>query len=223
MNALKPLRRTFALLMTAAVVCTASVCLSGCSDNSGDNGKVKQAVSYPEDEYVSIYTPEVPDQPIDASVPGSDLEGKIGETIDYDGKVSVTLNKVVEIDDVNKLELRVLLCEMTIKNTSDSKIDCQNITHFRTIIDGNEEFEPVKDVRAGITARKYYSQTGSNLDIFNQEIAPGESVTGYVYLGMPTSWSTLQLAYMPLKYYTNDRVLFTINENELEHYEAMLG
>ncbi len=221
MNTLKSIRRAAALLLTAGICCSACVCLSGCSDNSGDSS-VRHAVSHNEEEFVSIYVPEVPDQPVDSSVPGESLEAGIGETLDYDGKVSVTLDKVVEVDDVNKVEMRVLLCEMTIKNTSDAKIDCQNITHFRAIIDGNEEFEPVKDVRAGITARKYYSQTGSTLDIFNREIAPGETVKGYVYLGMPTAWSTMQLCYMPYKYYNNDRLLFQIKEGDQEHFTDKL-
>lgn len=219
MNTLKPFRKAAALLMSAALCCSTAALLTGCSDD----GDVRHGASHSPEEFESVYMPEVPDSRVDDNAPGNDTNGKIGEATDYDGKLSVTVQKVIELDDVDKTQFRTLLVEMTIVNNSDSKIDCQSMTHFRAVIDGTEEYEPVKDVRAQIAARKYYSKIGSDLQIFNQEVAAGETVKGYVCLGMPTSWKTLDLVYTPYKYFNNDHIIYTIQDSDIEHYDALLG
>jgi len=219
MNALKTLRRTAALILSTTVCLSAAVLLTSCTND--DN--VQRGVSHPDEEFESVYMPEVPDSRVDENTPGDNFDGKIGKAVDYNGKVSVTLTKVIELDDVDKMQYRTLLAEMTITNNSDSKIDCQSMTHFRAVIDGEEQYEPVKDVRSQICARKYYSQTKSDLQNFNQEIAPGETVKGYVCLGMPTAWKTLELSYTPYKYYNTDHIFFSISDSDIEHYAALLN
>jgi len=220
MKSMAFLRRSAAILLTAALICSAGI-LTGCSEKSSKDDNVRFVSDNPDEER-SLYTPEVPDSRIDESVPGNDTSAGIGSTVNYEDKISVTLNRVVEIDDVVKTEYRVLIAEMTIENKSDKKLDCQTLTHFTAVIDDEEYYEAVKDVRAAIAARKYCTKVNNGLKSLNQAIEPGEKLTGYVYLGMPTAWKSLQLVYKPYKYYSNDRIIFDIPEADEEHYDVPL-
>ncbi len=198
-------RRFAAVLLLAASLCGASVFCTGCGNNSSTGGE-------------SVYMPEVPDSRISEDVPGKEYKAGIGETVSYDGKLDIALNKVVEIDDVDKTQYRVLIAELTIKNNSSAKIDCSALTHFKVYIDGELSKDAVRDVQAAVAARKYYTAINSTMDVLNQEIASGESASGYVYIFAPPAWKEMQLNYMPYKYYSNDTVIFDLDEGKLEHY-----
>lgn len=210
--------RSCTLLMLAAALCCTAALSTGCGEKIPSDTDYSAA-----DNNVSVYSPEVPESRIDENVPGSSMNAGIGETVNYNDKISVTLDQVIEVDDVDKIQYRVLLAEMTITNNGTEKIDCSTITHFAMDIDGTESASPVRDVQASVAARKYYTAIGSTLEAFNQEIKPGESVAGYVSIYAPTSWSDMSLIYTPLKYYSNDRVIFSIDESKVTHYSEKLG
>ena len=201
--------RSAALLLLAAALCSASALCTGCAN--------RQQSSDSESEGGSVYVPEVPESRVDENAPGENYSGVIGDTINYNDKVDITLNDVIEIDSVNKLEYRVLLAEITIHNKTAEKIDCSTITHFSTIIDGTEDTNPVRDVQAAVAGRKYYTGINSPLENFNQAIEGGQTLDGYVYIYAPTAWKDMQLVYMPYKYYNTDRVIFTLNETDFIH------
>ena len=198
--------RSAGVLLLAAALCSASVLCTGCSNN--DSSSKHEG---------SVYMPEVPESRVDENIPGETFAGKIGETVNYNDKISVTLNQVIEIDDINKIEYRVLLAEMTIQNKSDAKIDCSTLTHFYTVIDGEKDVESVRDVQAAVAARKYYTATKSELNSFNQAIPAGESLTGYVYIYAPSAWKEMQVVYTPYKYYNTDKIIFNLDEAQFVH------
>ena len=200
--------RSAAVLLLAAALCGTAALCTGCGNPGG---------AADSDEGYSVYSPEVPDSRVDENTPGETYNGAIGETINYNDKLDVTLSDVIEIDNVNKMEYRVLLAEMTISNKTSEKIDCSTLTHFMTVIDGTEDTNSVRDVQAAVSGRKYYASIQSNMESFNQAIAAGETVTGYVYIFAPTSWKEMQLVYMPYKYYNTDRVIFTLAEDQFLH------
>lgn len=201
--------RSAALLLLAAALCTSSMLCTGCADKSSTETSERE-----------IYTPEVPESRVDENTPGEELNAVIGDTVNYNDKVDVTLNRVIELDDVNKMEYRVLLAEITITNKSDKKIDCSTLTHFYTIIDGEESPEPVRDVQAAVAARKYYTAIKSPLENFNQAIEAGTTLDGYVYIFAPTSWKEMKLVYTPYKYYNTDKVIFGLEETKYEHHKT---
>ncbi len=198
--------RSAAILLLAAALCSASMLCVGCGENSSTA-----------DQGGSIYTPEVPESRVDENTPGTDYAGSIGETINYADKLDITLNNVIEIDNVNKLEYRVLLAEMTIHNKTAEKVDCSTLTHFSTNIDGTEDVNSVRDIQAAVPGRKYYTSINSTLVNFNQAIEPGATAEGYVYIYAPTSWKEMQLVYVPYKYYSTDRVVFNLDETQFVH------
>lgn len=198
--------RSAAILLLAAALCSASVFCTGCANNN--------SVA---DQGGSIYTPEVPESRVDEDEPGNEYVGSIGETVNYVDKLDVTLNNVIEIDNVNKLEYRVLLAEMTIHNKTSEKIDCSTLTHFFTIIDGTEDVNSVRDIQAAVPSRKYYTSINSSLENFNQAIEGGETLDGYVYIYAPSSWKEMQLVYTPYKYYNTDRLIFNLDESNFLH------
>lgn len=208
--------RQYAALVLAAGLCAG---LTACgSTKTGNTG------TSPEEEFIdSVYTPEVPENPLPDTAPGEEQPAAIGETVNFEDKLTVTLDQAIELDDVNKTVYRVLICEMTVTNNTDKKIDCQTLTHFKMRIDGEDSVGAVRDVSAAVLARKYYSKTGSDLQSFNQEIGPGETAKGYVYVYAPTSWKEMQLVYTPYRYYSNDRILFDLPEDKLTHYSEILG
>lgn len=215
---MKQLRVMTACLLAAALCCAAALC-TACGDSSQSSG----AENSSQGSEKSIYVPEVPESRVSEDEPGDELTGIQGETVQYQDKLEVTLDQVVELDDVDKMNYRVLLAEITITNRASEKIDCSTLTHFSIIIDGEEQDEPVRDVQASVPGRKYYTKTGSDLMPFNQEVKGGETVKGYVYIYAPTSWSEMQLVYMPYKYYTNDRILLNIDESTFTHYTESLS
>ncbi len=211
---MKQIRQYAAMVLAAALTCTAAFSMTGCKSNPAPKA---------EEAYESVYTPEVPENPINEDIPGNEQTAKIGETVNYDNKLTVTLDRAIEIDDVNKVEYRVILCEMTVVNNTDKKIDCQTLTHFKMKIDGELTVNPVRDVSAAVVARKYYSKIGSDLKSFNQEVKPGETVKGYVYIYAPTKWDEMKLIYTPYRYYSNDTIEFDLPEEQLTHYSEKIG
>ena len=212
---MKQIRQYAAMVLAASLTCTAAFAVTGCGKNAAK----------PDDDasYESVYTPEVPENPLADDVPGNEQSAKIGEVVNFDNKLTVTLDRAVEIDDVNKAEYRVILCEMTVVNNTDKKIDCQTLTHFKMSIDGEIVVNAVRDVSAAVVARKYYSKIGSDLKSFNQEVKPGETVKGYVYVYAPPKWDEMLLIYTPYRYYSNDRIEFDLDEEQLTHYSEPIG
>lgn len=202
------IRRASALLLAAALCCSA-FSLTGCAGSSSEETSI-------------AYAPKVPDSKVDASVPGDDLKSGIGETVSYQSKLTVTLDRVVELDSAATTENRMLCAELTVANNSGAAIDCSTLTHFTGRIDG-EDAPDIQNISAGIFARKYYTATQSTLQSFNQEIAAGATLQGYVYLYVPSAWKELELIYTPYKYYSNDTITFTIDESKLTHYTAALS
>lgn len=205
-------RKTAALLLCAAMLC-AGAGLSGCN---GSNEP-------PESALETAYSPTVPENPIASDAPGESVGAKVGETVNYQDKVSVTLNKVVELDHAATTVGRVFCAELTIINNSDSTIDCTTLTHFTCTRNGETDASIVRDISASVAARKYYTAIGSNLLNFNTPIAPGETAEGYVYMRVASPFEELTLTYIPYKYYSNDTVDFSITEADLEHYTALLN
>lgn len=211
---MKSFRQYAALILAAAITCSAAFTLTGCGSRNHSS----------EDEFIdSVYTPEVPENPVPDDVPGKEQRAAIGDDVLFDNKISAKLDRVIELDAVNKSSYRVLLCEMTITNNDSKKIDCQTLTHFRMNIDGEDAGNSVRDISAAVLARKYYSRTHSDLKSFNQAIEPGQTLQGYVYVYAPTSWDTMELVYVPKRYYTNDCIIYELDEDRFEHYAEDLG
>ncbi|MCQ2408555.1 MAG: DUF4352 domain-containing protein [Oscillospiraceae bacterium] len=210
---MKRSRKNAALLLAA--LCGTALLSTGCGQNSSSHRDMSDFQS-------SIYSPDVPESRVSEDAPGEIQNGVVGTTVNYNDKVEVTLNKLLELDDVDKTSYRVLIAEMTITNKSSEKIDCSTLTHFRATIDGEESAAPTRDVQAAVAARRYYAVAETDLQPLNQPIQAGESVTGYAYIFAPTSWKTMSLVYIPYRYYNTDRIVFDINEGELEHYTGKL-
>ena len=202
-------RRASALLLSA-VLCGAAAAMTGCSGSS-------------EDETVnSTYYPFVPDSKIDESVPGETMTGGIGDTVDYQGKVSVKLSRVVELDCYSTSSGRTLLAEFSVTNNTDKALDCSWLTHFSAACDGQENEELTNNIVSSINARKYYTATQSDMEALYQAIDPGQTLLGYISIAAPTTWNSLVLRYTPYKYYSNDTLEFTIDESKLTHFADKL-
>lgn len=208
-------RKPAVMLLALTMTCSAAM-LAGCANNTASNGNADTAPRQ------TIYSPKIPENRVDDSAPGTDITAALGEDVSYESKVDVKLDQVIEIDDVDKSKRRVLLAELTITNKSDAEIDCSTLSHFDLTIDGVTNAEPIRDVVAAIVARKYYTQIGSDLQNFNSPIKPGETLKGYVYIGAPTKWDSMQLTYIPYRYYNNDHIIFDIAESDLQHYTGDL-
>lgn len=212
---MKALRKIAVLAAAAAICCSASV-LTGCGSTKSNMGE--------EPIPGTVYSPTVPDNPVAEDAPGEEQTAAIGELVNFQDKLEITLDQVVEIDDVDKTQYRVLCAEFTIKNNSDAAVDCSTLTHFSSKIDGNESKAPVRDVQAAVAARKYYTTiNNADMQALNQPIAPGETAKGYVYVFAPTAWQEMQLIYIPYKYYSNDRILFNMDESKFNHYTGDIG
>lgn len=202
--------RSAAVLVLAAALCSASALCTGCAGKNSSSDNIPDIGG-------SVYIPEVPESRVDENTPGNDFAGAIGETINYADKLDITLNDVIEIDNVNKQEYRVLLAEMTISNKTAEKIDCSTLTHFSVIIDGTEDVNAARDIQAAVPARKYYTSINSPMESFNQAIEGGQTITGYAYIFAPSAWKEMQLVYVPYMYFNTDRVLFTLDEAQFVH------
>ncbi len=200
------LRGAAAALCAAALCCTAPLMLTGCGDSSS---------------HVD-YAPFVPDSKIDENVPGETINAGIGDTADYQGKLTVKLDRVVELDSYASQSSRVLLAEMHITNNTDKAIDCSTLTHFTALTNGEQTDRVTENITSEVYARRYYTKIGSDLRSYNQAIEPGQTVEGYISLMAPSSWQTLTLKYIPYKYYSNDAVLFDLEESKLTHYTESL-
>jgi len=214
-------RKTACLL--AALCCCTAFTATGCSGSEQDpDNKTRAVTTAKEIPGVEVYAPEVPKDKIDENVPGKNLDAVLNTEAVYDNKISTKLTKVIELDFAKKDDRRVLIAEMSITNKSNESIDCSELTHFSAKVDGTEQIELVRDVKAAINARKYYSRTGGKLQPFNQKIAAGETVEGYVYMAAPGTWKDLELVYIPYKYFSNDTITFKIKDSDITHYDVNL-
>ncbi len=199
--------------LTAALLCGVMLCaataMTGCNDNSSNPTK---------EPLETAYSPTIPDSRVDPNEQGEITEAKVGETVNYQDKVSATVTKVVELDISANEKGRVLLAEMTITNNSNSTIDCTTLSHFDAFIGDQSRTDIVRELSASIFARRYYTTINSDLQSFNTPIAAGETVHGYVYMRVPTDFTDLKLSYIPYQYYSNDAIYFSITEEDLEHF-----
>lgn len=214
-------RKTGSLI--AALCCCAALCI-GCSGKTEPQDPTNKTVAgtEPEETGVEVYSPKVPKNKIDENAPGDNITGELEKVVNYNNKLTVKLDKVIELDYAKKDDRRILIAEMTITNNTQSPIDCSELTHFSLKVDGKEEISRVRDVKAAIDARKYYTRTNSTMESFNQEITGGETLSGYVYISAPVTWTEMELVYIPYKYYSNDTVTFKIDETVLTHYDENL-
>lgn len=213
----KKMFRKSAAVLCAAMLCGSAVCLTGCA------GSQPIESGAPDTPAETIYSPVVPDSRVDENAPGEKLDGEIGGTIDYQEKLSVSLDSVIELDQVEKSEGRILIAELSITNKSTEAMDCSTLTHFSIRADGNDLPDAVRDLQAAVFARKYYARAAENkLESFNQKIQPNETLKGYVYLGAPSSWGSLELVYTPYMYYNTDTLVFTLDESRFTHYTGSL-
>lgn len=223
---MKQIRKTAVCLLAVLIGC-ASAGMTGCGQNTSSDEIPDRTISDQQGDEDSggmvVYSPTVPENPISEDEPGDEYNIGIGEQVVYEGKLEITLDKVVEIDSITTDQYRVLAAELTIVNQTGQGVDCSSLTHFGAIVDGEETMAPVRDVQAAIACRKYYTAIGEELQPLNQLIEAGETHKGYIYLGMPTTWSTLELTYIPYKYYSNDTVVFDIPTDQIEHYTGELS
>lgn len=211
-------QKSAALLLSAALLFTSGA-LFGCNNDSvtPDNGTNSVAGE-------QVYYPRVPKNPIAEDAAGENTNSKLGETVNYKDKLSVSLDKVIALDSKSGTGGIAFIAEMTITNNSTESIDCSTGTHFSTIIDGEEDFHPVINVSPAIFARQYYAAINqSDFVSFNQEIKAGETVKGYVTFKTPEKYDELKLVYIPYKYYSNDKVIFSIDEASITHFSQPLN
>lgn len=206
------LHKTASLLICAALLAATSALFCGCN-NQPDHSSSSDFSG------ASIYAPTIPENPISKDEPGTVQEAAIGDSVNYNEKLTAKLEKVIELDTKSGTGGRVFLAEMTITNNSQAAIDCSTGTHFTTEIAGEADLDPIIDVSAAIFARQYYvAMNRSEFNNFNQEIAPGESISGYVSMKIPANVSEWKLIYTPYKYYSNDTIAFTITDDTITHY-----
>lgn len=203
-------RRGAALLLSGILSCCAAA-ITACGGDSAQSGSE-----------VSVYMPSVPDSKVDENTPGEEIGVSIGKTVSYQDKVTVTLNKIVEFDGMGSTASRYFVAELTIENKTDTALDCSTLTHFTARLNGTEDSALVRDVTASVYARKYYTKTGSKLTVFNQAIAAGTSVEGYIYFSTPFAWDEMQLVYTPYKYYNTDKLLIDIKGGDITHFAEKL-
>ena len=203
--------RAASAVLLSAVLCGTALTATGCADASSR-----------EKNTVSVYTPFIPENKVDENTPGAVTAAGIGETVSFQDKVTATLTRVVELDTYSTTSNRTLLAELTITNNTDKALDCSWLAHFSAICNDKADDEIVHNVTAQIYARKYYTATQSPMEALYQAIEPGQSLTGYVCMTVPTAWNSLILRYIPYKYFSNDSVDFTIDESKLTHFTDRL-
>lgn len=200
-------RKRTAALLCSVMLCAAAAMTTGCNDNSSQTTSEN-----------SIYYPTVPESRVDPNEEGEVLTAKVGEVANYKDKVTAKITKVVELDNSASDAGRILLAEMEIANLGTDTLDCTVLSHFGAFIGEEKQADIVANLAASIFARRYYTTIGSDLQSFNTPIQPNETVTGYVYMRVPTNFEGLQLTYIPYKYYSNDAIYFSITEADLEHF-----
>ena len=135
------------MLFSLAAVCLLSVFATGCNDKDGDS----LATGEPS------YVVPVPENKVADTVPGDELKGTVGDTLTYKDKVKVNFTAVREIDSIASADNgRVLLCEMSITNTSSEPLPVSFLTHFNMTVDG--ETQNIYSALATQQSNKYYRQ-----------------------------------------------------------------
>lgn len=206
-------KRSTAVLMAAACLFSAASAV-GCSekDESSDDTTSEYVVPVPAKE------DRVPEDSA-----GEQIDATVAETVNYKDKVTVSLNAVRELDAFSGSSGRILFCEVTITNNTDQVLDLSYLTHFSLAADGSAS-EVGRSALANSQATKYYHE--SNLKLLHTPVpAKGtegaeNSVTGVVAVLAPSKWESLQLVYMPYKYYSNDTVDFEIKEDKIFHINS---
>lgn len=203
MNLKRFLIRGCAVMMLLAASLSA---MTGCANNSGESSQNL------------VYSPYVPENKVDENQPGEEKKSSVGKSLQYQSKVTASLDKIVEFDKCATQMLRFYVAQFTITNTSSDPLDCSALTHFNVRVGGEDDPELSSNVSALVYSRKYYTKTGSDLKILNQAIESGQTVTGYIYFAAPAKTDSLQVVYTPYKYFNTDKLIFDVADADVTHY-----
>ena len=203
-------RRGAALMLLAA----AFTAFTGCANSSSQGTRSTDGSSYEN----QVYSPKIPENKVDENLPGEEQNTDVGQTLQYQDKVSATLSKVIEFDKCAEQDMRFFVAEFSITNQSSEPLDCSSLTHFSLKRDGEKAEDDLNNVSALVFSRKYYTKIKSDMKILNQAIEPGQTLTGYIYMITPKKWDSLQIIYTPYKYYNTDKLIFDVSEASLTHY-----
>ena len=204
--------KSAAVLLSAVMLFSTALC--GCNKQKSNESSSAEPT----------YAPAIPAEPVGDDVAGTTTEGKLGDTLKYNEQISANLTKVIELDSKSGTGGKIMIAEMTVTNNSDKAIDLSTATHFALAADGGEEsLNAVVDISAAIFARQYYTALGSELVAFNQSVAVGETVNGYLTFKAPADYKELKLVYAPYKYFNNDKLIFNLTPEDITHYKQSVN
>lgn len=193
-------------ILSLAALCMLSSLATAC------NGKDSSKETIPPS---SEYVVPVPDSRVDSSVPGKISESEIGKKITFE-KIDVTLEKVNELDKFANTGNRIFCCEMTITNNTDKGLPLSYLTHFSLDADGK-----ITEIgRSAVANSQTVKQYNGQRDMVHKELAPGATEKFVLGVQAPAKWKSLELVYMPYKFYTNDEIKIKINESDISHISA---
>lgn len=199
------------LFKSASAVLAAVMVLSsvGCGDKN--NAKNNSIIVYDDSNpYVSTTID-------DSTLPtGETVKGEMGKKSTMD-KVDITLKKASLIAKIKENANQpkptdVIVCFFDITNNTDKDISVVSIDNFDLLVDGVISSN-VSSLNSLMMAGQEYPDI---MSLNSPELAPGESVSGYVAMEAEQEWKQLQVVYRPLKGTNDNSVIFDLTPDMID-------
>lgn len=194
----------YIIAFMAALTITAS--FSGCSEDK-DSSNSNEVVFYDESSNEYVAPEDVESAAKENAVTAA---AEISKEIEVVG-CSVTAKRIIPLgirlkDDIYDYDADMYAVEIEFTNNTQETLRACAAEDFYISVDGSNEVIGM-NLNADLTATK----TIENYKTFDYEVAPGETVSGYVTFEAKTGWKEVKMSYIPLVENMNyDAVLYTI-------------
>lgn len=147
--------------------------------------------------------------------------GIIGEKTDM-ADVEINVNKIYRSEYYGSqagVLSNVLFLDVTITNNSDTEIDTNMLTSFEFTVNGK-----IHDSATLLAISSAKKQFGSDVNLFDQSLKPGDSQTGCIPAELPRNFDSVTLSFLPLGGRkgggdTSQSIVYTFTDKDLERIE----
>ncbi len=153
----------------------------------------------------------LPDEPKKTEPAYQEVTANPGESASY-GNMTM---KVEALEDpqitMESTGLKALFFKVTIENKSEETVVTNYLNNFTLTVDG--EFQEANECFTIPVMQQFYNFKG--VEPFKAEIAPGETVTGYLAAEVDPEFEEIQLHYTPKTTDRGSRITVTLTESDV--------
>lgn len=186
------------------IAASALISFAGCS---GDSETSMNLISNSNSDSSANQGTKTPEETLPA---GNDIEGAIGEKVNYDNKLNITLDRVYNVsNDADQNSSFGFV--FTIENLSSDALTVSAVGNFDYYVDGTL----INRAYANTTSAMRAIRALNPLTPFTDPIQAGASAQGIAFASLSPSASEYKVQYKPYPSVSNDTVTITFKPSDI--------